>query len=196
MTAKEQRKYNLIIEIGVSDPTDATLGEKFSQLASVDFGTAVDMWEYMMTLHVDRLADGFASKKMEEEIFSILSKQSDVKLKSALGESAPLLKLIYGNSATSASAGNLAYLTSLIIASKIEKADEILKHVASNKTGVMDYGDRMKIIIDDVFNTYCAKAGVTVPSLNRKQTMLLLEYALKIKGPNKNLLVQRVKELQ
>lgn len=196
MNAKELRKYELIILIGRTDPASAEIVELFHDLAKNDFTTAFEMWEYILNIHSEKLSDVAVSQNLEGAIFSVMMRVSEAKTKQLLPESSPLLKLIYTNSATAASENNLAYLSGLVLGSKIEAADEIFKLVVANKNRNMEFGDRMKIIIDDVFNTYCQKNGTRVPSLNRKQTMLLLEYCLKIKGPNKNLLVQRVKELQ
>ena len=196
MNAKELKRYSLIITIGTMQPHDPTLPGLFAELAANDYVTAFEMWEYMMTLHSGWLNDVAVSTNLESNIWNVMQRASEARLKQLLPESAPLMRLIYANSATGAMNGNLAYLTALILGSKIDQADEILKLVTANKNTNMDFGDRMKTIIDDVFNVYCTKNNTKVPSLNRKQTMLLLEYALKIKGPNKNLLVQRVKELQ
>ncbi|MCL2570232.1 MAG: hypothetical protein FWE16_03440 [Firmicutes bacterium] len=196
MTSKEIKKYNLILEIGRTDPTSEKMIELIISLAGVDFQTAVDMWEFIMGKYEDLLSKQETSYNLEGRVFAGLSGVSDTKLKQLITDNAPLLKLIYGNAATAGTGANLSFLVQIILASKIEKADEILKHIATNKNKNMEFGDRMKIIVDEVFNQQCQKAGTKVPTLNRRQTMLLLEYALKIKGPNKNLLVQRIKELQ
>ncbi|MCL2846265.1 MAG: hypothetical protein FWE38_01090 [Firmicutes bacterium] len=193
MNAKELKKYDLIIQIGNALPEESGLVGLFTELANNDFQTAVEMWEYKMTMHVTELSHMATAKNLESAVWDALANKSDARLKQLLADSAPLQKLIYTNSATVATGANLTYLTQLILASKIEPASEILRLVAANKN--VDFGDSFKIILDDVFKTYCQKSGTAVPSLNRKQTMMLLEFALKIKGPNKNLLVQRIKEL-
>jgi hypothetical protein len=53
----------------------------------------------------------------------------------------------------------------------------------------------MRTIVDQVFFTYCEKNGTKKPELTKKQSTLLLEFISKIKGPNKNLLTQRIKEI-
>ena len=195
MVAKEYKKYDLIIKIGNTLPEDTSLPAMFGELATIDFGAAVEMWEYMLNLHVAELQRVVISHNLESRVYDVLMSKSEVRLKQALTESAPLARLIYTSSATSAIGGNLAFLASLVLTNKIEQASELLKLVVANKNTNIDFGDRMKLILDAVFDTYCAKNNTKVPSLNRKQTMMLLEFALKIKGPNKALLVQRIKEL-
>ena len=195
MNAKENKKYELIVRIGNTLPEDPALVGMFVELAAIDFTTAIEMWEYMMNLYATDLSKVDIALNLERGIYAAFSAKSDARLRQHLGESPPLLKSIYSSSATAATEGNLAYLVSLVLNSKIDAAGEVFRLISVNKNSNLDYGERMKSIIDEIFRTYCAAKGVAVPSLNRKQTMLLLEYALKIKGPNKNLLVQRVKEL-
>jgi len=193
MTAKELKKYSLIIALGAMEAQDENILVYFTELAGNDFQTAFEMWEWKLGANANALADPAIAYNLETRVFGAFQNTSDSRLRQLLPSSPQLLKLIYNNSATAASAGNLAYLSSLVLTNKVEPADEIFKLIATNKTG--DYAERMKIILDDIFQTYCAKNNTKVASLNRKQQMLLLEYALKIKGPNKNLLVQRIKEL-
>jgi len=195
MTAKDIKKYNLIVSIGTKDPSDVTIPSMMGELASIDFGAALEMWEYMLTTHIDALTDVSTSMNLELNVFATLLSLSETKLKQLLPESPPLVKLIYGNSATSCMGANLSFLANQVLSSKIEVADEILRGVSVNKNNNIEYGERMRAVMEEVFNTYCQKNNVRVPSLNRKQTMLLLEYCLKIKGPTKNVLVQRIKEL-
>jgi|GEM_PF-949016 len=196
MTAKELKKYNLIITLGYAELESAQLPTLFGELAANDFTTAFEMWVYMMTTSSTRLNEKAISENLEQSVWNALSNQSEAKFKLHFGESPTAQKLVYQNCATAVQNGNQSFLVNLILASKIDAAGEILKFISANRTQNFDYGSKMKTIIEDVFSTYCAKHGTAVPSLNRKQTMLLLEYALKIKGPNKNLLVQRIKELQ
>ena len=195
MTAKEMKVYDLIVKIGNSLPEDANVPTLFGELAALDFTRAFEMWEYMMVTYSCELEDMLVAEKLERRVFEVLSERSEPKLKQLLADATPLLKAIYTSSATAATGGNLAYLCGLIMNSKIDAATEILKMVASNKNTNIEYGERMRAILDETFAMYCAKNNTKVPSLNRKQGMMLLEFALKIKGPTKNLLVQRIKEL-
>lgn len=196
MNAKELKRYELIITLGEGSIGGPDFFGKFEELIKNDYTTAFEVWEYLLTTNIDRLSDPAFSQVLEGQMFTALYGASESKFRQLIAGNSALLKLIYISSATAGSGLNLGYLTSLVLTSKIDAADEILKLVASNKNTNTDYGSRMQAIIDDVFDTYCSKNNTKVPNLNRKQTMLLLEYALKIKGANKNLLVQRIKELQ
>ena len=195
MTAKEMKKYALILQIGNTDPAAPSLRELFRELAGIDFSSAFDMWTYMMSTYVSRLSEINVSTNLEGGVFATFLAVSETKTKQLLSDNAVVLKLIYTCCATSTTNANLNYIVSLIVASKIEAADQILTLIGQNKTPGADFGTRMKNIIDCVF-VASTKPGSRIPSLNRKQTMLLLEHTLKIKGPNKTLLSQRIKELQ
>jgi len=193
MTGKELRKYGLVVLTGNTNPADEKIVTYMDELARNDFTTGIEMWEFMLSTYAEKLGSQEIAGNIEGRLFETLQRVSDARLRQTLGSNPQLLKLVYNQSITAASGANLAYLTSLVLTSKIDAADEILKLIATNKTG--DFNTRMTTIIDDVFETQCRKNATRVPSLNRKQTMLLLEYALKMKGPQKAVLTQRIKEL-
>jgi hypothetical protein len=115
-------------------------------------------------------------------------------LRSSVLSSSPLSKLVYGVSPSGCTGASLTFLASLIVASKISEAEEILKNVKNNPTG--DFSDRMKSVVDKVFELSMNKTGAKKATLNHKQTILLFDFVSKMKsGPTKNLLTQRLKEL-
>jgi len=192
MTSKELRKFSLIVEIGNCAPTYEGIITLFEELARNDFQTAIDMWEFTLTTYAPQLSRPEVAQLLETRLFDVFANVSDARLKAALGLNPQLVKIIY-SSVTAATLGNLAYITNLVMGGKVDAAGEILKLVSLNKTP--DFNTRMQAIVDDVFEAGCRKSGTRVPTLNRKQTMLLLEYALKMKGPQRNVMSQRIKEL-
>jgi len=78
-------------------------------------------------------------------------------LRSSVLSSSPLSKLVYGVSPSGCTGASLTFLASLIVASKISEAEEILKNVKNNPTG--DFSDRMKSVVDKVFELSMNKAG-------------------------------------
>lgn len=193
MNTKDIKKYSLIHQILNSQPQNMELAAWLAELAGIDFTIAFEVWEYMLAAYQKDLADKNIAKNIGTKVFDIFINLSETKTRQLLLASDPLIKLIYGACADSCTGTNLALLTQLILAAKIETADSILSAVRSNSTG--DFGERMRIILDNVFKTYCESKGVKKCELNRKQSTLLLDYCAKIKGPNKMLLTQRIKEL-
>lgn len=183
MVQKEIRKYDLIVEIGTNGGA-----ERLRELAGIDFAAAVDMWEYMLSKDTQAFGDA--------DVFALLEDVSAKNLRGFLSgaTAAQLLKLIYGGSRSSCTGANLRYLCDLIIGSKIDSAEEILRLVRSNPTG--DFNERMNAVVDKVFELSMAKNGTGRATLNHKQTILLFDFISKMKsGAVKNLLTQRLKEL-
>lgn len=193
MNAKEIKRYMLIGAIIGSQPEDDKLGTLFSELAAIDFTTAFEVWECMLGHHQEVLKKKSVSDNLETKIFTMFSGISEMKTKQFFLESLSLVKLVYSECATSCAGTNLTFLTSLILSNKLESAEEILRCVKANKD--IDYGEAMRRVLDTVFATYCKQKGVKKCELTRKQSSLLLDYISKIKGPNKLLLTQRIKEL-
>ena len=177
MNSKETKKYALIHEIMVKQDW-----ELFRELADIDFKTAVEVWEYMMGI----------SDMPEEKLFTLFYNLSETKTRQLVMESLPLIKLIYGGK-TSCTNTNLIFLAELILSSKPESAEPILACVKANND--IDYGEAIRRVVDAVFSIYCTREDTKKCVLNRKQSALLLDYISKIKGPNKSLLTQRIKEL-
>lgn len=181
MNNKELRKYDLMVQIGNQGGTMA-----LQELAGLDFNMAVDLWEYKMTKDINTFNG--------DDVFAALEQVSESKLRAAVLGNPALLKLIFGSSDSSCTGANLNFLASLIVNSKINEAEEILKMVKNNATG--DFSERMKAVVDTVFELSMGKTGTKKATLNHKQTILLFDFVSKMKtGTTKNLLTQRLKEL-
>ena len=181
MNNKEIRKYDLIVEVGNQGGAVA-----LKELAALDFNMAIDLWEYKMIKDIDAFAGA--------DIFNILESVSESKLRAAVLANPALLKLIYGASEESCTGANLQFLASLVVTSKINEAEDILKMVKNNPTG--DFAERMHAVVDAVFALSMGKTGTKKATLNHKQTILLFDFVSKMKtGTTKNLLTQRLKEL-
>lgn len=193
MNTKDIKKYSLINETLNAHADDKSIVDKITALASIDFTTAFEVWEYILTAHQKRLEEEIVSVNLERKIFAVLNDLSESSFRRLFTESLPLNKLIYSICATSCTGTNLQFIANLILSAKLDAAEEALRCVKANF--VEGYGERMKSIVDTVFYTYCTKNNVRKCELTRKQSTLLLEYVTKIKGPNKTLLGQRIKEL-
>ena len=181
MNNKDIRKYDLVIEVGNQNGAVA-----LKELATLDFNMAIDLWEYKMIKDINAFAGA--------DIFNILESVSESKLRAAVLGNPALLKLIYGASEESCTGANLQFLASLVVTSKINEAEDILKMVKNNPTG--DFAERMHAVVDAVFALSMGKTGTKKATLNHKQTILLFDFVSKMKtGTTKNLLTQRLKEL-
>ena len=114
MNNKDIRKYDLMVQIGNQGGAAA-----IKELAGLDFNLAVDLWEYKMLKNIDTFAG--------EDVFQILESVSESKLRAAVLGNPALQKLIYGTSEASCSGANLQFLATLIVTSKINEAEDILR---------------------------------------------------------------------
>ena len=194
MNAKDIRKYNLITAIANAAADDAQIVSWFSELTAIDFAVAFEVWEYKLgLLAADGPTNENVCKNIEETVFANFQKASEVNTRRLFCESLPLFKLVYGHCVTSCSGTNLGFLTGLILGGKLDAADEALRAARLNETE--DFGERLRAVVDSVLSTYCAKNGVKKAELNKKQSTMLLDHIEKVKGPNKAILRQRIKEL-
>ena len=178
MNSKQTRKYELIVAVANGDDVVRNLGE----LGAIDFTAAFEMWEFVLARGDGNFAEGLG-------LFESLS---DTKTRMLFCESLPLQKILY-SSLAAGGAKLVGYLASLILAGKIDAADECLARLRTNTH--IDFNEIMRTVIDTTFATYCQKNNTRVPTFNKKQKTLLLDYINKIKGANKALLLQRMKEI-
>ena len=181
MTAKTQRKYELIAAIAHGE---GNVLANLTQLCDIDFTTAFDMFEFALakasTLELAR--DGLA----------LFETASVTKTKQLFTESNAMQKLLYSSPAVG-DARLINFFVGFVLSNKLEAADECLMRMRANT--FVDFNENLRVIIDTLFATYCKEKGVVVPTFNKKQKTLLIEYINKIKGPNKALLLQRMKEI-
>ena len=179
MNKKTLRKYELVSELMT---TSENAMEKIRELCDIDFQTAFDMWEYKIGISNGLVIAGF-------DFFQSVSEQ---KTRTAIAESIPVQKAIY--SSTEATDPKLIeYLGNFVIANKLDTAEECLAKLRSNPH--FDFNEIISNVINTIFALSCKKNNSRVPVLNKKQKALLIDYINKIKGPNKALLLQRMKEI-
>ena len=193
MNAKKIREYSLIVETAAGGADNPKLPTLLAELCAVDFTTSFEMWEFMLMQNQEQLSDANTCANIEEKPFGMFVRVSETKTRQLLCESLPLQKLVYGTCASAAASHNLVFLVNLILSNKLDNADECLRCMKSNAS--IDFNEKMRVVVDSVFSTYCARNNVKVPVLNKKQVKLLLSHVEKVRGPNKALLTQRLKEL-
>ena len=179
MTLKTARKYELIAKIATSDEGFA---KHLRELCDIDYDTAFDMWEFALNRGADVIAEGI----------TFFNSVSESKFRTMFCENLSTQKALFAHKGAGASE-SVKFLASLIIANKLEVADDCLNRVRANTH--LDFNDTMRAVQEAAFSGYCQKNGVKVPVFNKKQRDLLLEHVNKIKGANKALLLQRMKEL-
>jgi hypothetical protein len=180
MNQKTARKYELIAAIAA--PVGADLPRVFAELAEIDFQTAFEMWEFT-------LARGADIVEMGLDLFQNIS---ETKTRQLFCESLPLQRLVYSSPCAGGSKC-ITFLGNLILTNKLDPASECLSRLRANTH--LNFDEAMRAVTDAAFAAYCQKNNVRAPVFNRKQKDLLLSFIGKVKGPNRALLLQRMKEL-
>ena len=83
-----------------------------------------------------------------------------------------------------------------MVSNKADIVDGILKLVAKNEAMGISFGEYMIKFLDRFFIEVMKKNAQRKVELNRKQSTLLLSTVQKVKGDERAMLVQRVKEVQ
>jgi len=174
------RKYELLVEIASGE--NASM-QNLGELCAIDFDTAFETYEYaILRGNTEIISSGL-------ELFL---KQSEMKTKSLFYDNAQLQKLIF-TSAKVMDKVVMNFLAGLVNSNKLDTAGECMTKMRG--TTAVDFGDAMRYLVDCVFAQSCAKNGTHIPTLNTKQKALLCDHIEKIKGPNRALLLQRMKEI-
>jgi len=181
MNQKTTRKYELITEIGSGSGEHI---KNLMELCAIDFNTAFEMWEYA-------LARGCGAGVVDEGL-DVFLRAGEVKAKALIAENAALQKLIF-TSPHANSDNVITFIASFIVANKTDEAGKFLASLRANN--FLEFSETMRAVVDKTFTLSCQKNQTRVPVFNKKQKGLLLEYIEKIKGPNKALLLQRMKEI-
>ena len=179
MNQKQMRRYELIADLAVGADAEKCLAE----LCANDFSAGFEAWEFALARGIKCAVSGLR----------VFLAASESRAKTLFCDNLPLQKLLF-NSPEAGESAVLDFLASILLSTKIETADECLSRLRGNTA--LDFNETMRAFLDIAFAQYCKKNDVRVPQFNRKQRDLLISHINKIKGPNKALLLQRLKEIQ
>jgi hypothetical protein len=193
MNSKDIKKYSLLSSVLSDGRSLEGIVSDITELGTIDFSCAFEVWEYILGKRSGSLDDVTVCALIEGRLFEMFVSLSEGKTRQFFTESLPLNKIVYTLCASSCTGANLRFIAGLVLSTKLTSAEEALRCVRANQNG--DFGERMKSVLDEVFALYCERNQTKKPELNKKQSTMLLDFISKIKGPNKNLLTQRIKEL-
>jgi hypothetical protein len=167
----------------------------FKRTLDYDYDAAADIWEYILVTH-EKLIES-APAVLTQDILSLFMEANKTKTLKLVTENPLITKALYGVNPLACEGLTLEILVGYIAGTKTAEADELLKQVYKNTAVKKSFGENMKIIIERLFVVILSRLGNTTKrvELNKKQVVFLLGYIEKIKGPEKALLEQRIKEL-
>ena len=193
MNTKQIKFYQLYEKLCKFDyMSDITIVAKFfDNVLALDFGYAIEMWEYFSTVYESAITkDTKLSKFFSDDLLNTFYKADSKKAIKLILENGVISSAIYQFGTLDSIAFD--YLIELLVTGKVEYADYLLKFVIKNNN--LDFGPIFKKIVTKMLDDITAKTKQP-PKINRKMDAMLTGYINKIKTDEKSLLKQRLLEL-
>lgn len=165
-----------------------------TELAAFDYGAAVTVWEFFLTESDSALGRSDYAELLIDKTEKLMENVSASKFVRALSESAALRGAIYRRSATALTRSEtIGYEVQFVLGGKFSESEDVLKNAMKNNGGA-EYGKFLAAVVDRII-IELVKKNPAKPSFPKKLATHILEYADKIKGPEKALIAQRIREL-
>ena len=196
MNAKQIKRYEILSEFFNSDMMKAASVDKyFGAMLNLDYAAAEELWEFMLIRNDADLKNSVFATLYVDRIFGMFLKANAPKLQKTLIDNAVICRAVFGFSPT-ADKGELFNIPiNLLVANKVDVVDGIFKNVMKNELMKKSFGQYMLEFLDKFFIEVMKKNAGRKVELNRKQSTMLMSYAQKVKGDEKAMLVQRIKEI-
>lgn len=198
MNFKLLKYYDRIFEFGKADVLSEPnkVYDFFSYLLEYDFENAAEIWEYLLEVKKSALSSSQVVISLIDNILKLFVEKSASRTSKLLIDNAALRTAIYQRS-TMENPFLLNVVSNLLITSKLEAAEEFLKVLQKNEALPAGFSKTLREIIEMVIEGLrqtAAKKNIIV-QMPRKVSAILLTYINKIKGADKALLTQKIKEV-
>lgn len=196
MNAKQIKQYEILSEFFNSDMLKAAAVDKyFGAMLKLDYGYSEDLWEFMLIRNDADLKNAAFSTLYVDRIFGLFGKANAAKIQKTVTDRTVIMRAVFGFS-PSADKGEMFNIPiNLLLSNKVDTVDAIFKNVIKNEFMSLSFGKYMLEFLDKFFIEVMKKNASRKVELNRKQSALLMGYAQKVKGDEKAMLVQRIKEI-
>ncbi len=196
MNAKQIKQYEILSEFFNSDILKAAAVDKyFGAMLKLDYGFSEDLWEFMLIRNDADLKNNAFSTLYVDHIFGLFLKVNAAKLQKTVIDRPVIMRAAFGFSPTADNGELFNIPINLLLANKVDTVDAIFKNVIKNEYMSCSFGKYMLRFLDKFFIEVMKKNASRKVELNRKQSALLMGYAQKVKGDEKAMLVQRIKEI-
>ena len=196
MNAKQVKQYEIFSEFFSSDMLkQAAVDKYFGAMLKLDYGYAEDLWEFMLIRNDADLSKTVFATLYVDHIFDMFLSAAAPKAVKTVVDRAVINKALFGFSPTADKGEKFNIPLNLLLANKVDAVDSIFKNLSKNDVMSKSFGQYMLEFIDKFFIEVMKKNAQRKVELNRKQSALLMSYAQKVKGDEKAMLVQRIKEI-
>ncbi|MCH5158600.1 MAG: hypothetical protein J1F33_05335 [Clostridiales bacterium] len=196
MNAKQVKYYEIISEFFASDILKSAAVEKyFGAMLKHDYAMAEELWEFMLIRSDKDIKSTVITSLYVDKIYGMFYESNAAKTLKTLNDNTVIKRAVFQFSPL-VSDGELFMLPiNLLLSNKIDAVDDILKHVSKNEAMKVSFGAYMIKFLDKYFIEMMKKDAQRRVKLSSKLSSFLLSVVQKVKGDEKAMLVQRVKEV-
>lgn len=196
MNTKQIKHYEILSEFFASDFLKKPAVDKyFGALLKVDYSYAEDLWEYMLIRNESGLNTSAIGTLYLDNIFALFLDAAGARAIKTVVDRAVITRAVFTYSPT-ADGGELFDISvNLLLSNKVAAVDGIFKCLIKNTAMKPSFGEYMIKFLDRYFIELMKKSAQHRVELGRKQSELLMIYAQKVRGDERAMLVQRIKEV-
>lgn len=196
MNAKQIKHYEILNEFFSSDTLKAPAVDKyFGALLKLDYSLAEDLWEYMLIRLDAELKNSVVAALYIDKVYALFAAANAAKAAKTITERSVIMRAVFKFGPSTAEGELFALPISLLVANKVDVVDAVFKNVISNDAMKVSFGEYMIKFLDRFFIEMMKKDAQRKVKLSQKQSALLLSTVQKVKGDERAMLVQRVKEV-
>lgn len=197
MNTKQIKYFEIVSDFFASDVYKQPVVDKyFGALIKHDYAAAEDLWEFMLIKSDKDLGNSAVASLYLDRVFELFLKSGAAKAQKTVLDRPVVERAVFEFSPSVADGELFSVPLGLLIAGKIEPAESIFKHVAKNTAMGVSFGEYMIKFLDRFFIEMMKKSAQRRVKLNSKQSALLQATVQKVKGDERAMLIQRVKEVQ
>ena len=196
MNAKQVKHYEILSEFFNSDILkQAAVDKYFGAILKLDYTFAEDLWEFMLIRNDADLKNNAVAKLYLDRVFELFFKAASAKVAKTVVDRAVVQRAVFAFSPSAADGELFNIPVNLLVANKVDTVDSILKNLSKNEAMGCSFGEYMIKFLDKFFIEVMKKNAQRKVELNRKQSALLMATVQKVKGDERAMLIQRVKEV-
>lgn len=196
MNAKQIKQYEILSEFFSSDMLkQAAVDKYFGAMLKLDYAFAEDLWEFMLVKNDADLKKHVFASLYVDRVFDMFLEAAAPKTAKTVVDRPVINRAVFGFSPTADKGEKFNIPLNLLLANKVDAVDSIFKNLSKNELMNKSFGQYLLEFIDKFFIEVMKKNAQRKVELNRKQSTLLMSYAQKVKGDEKAMLVQRIKEI-
>ncbi|MDE6029231.1 MAG: hypothetical protein K2F90_02785 [Clostridiales bacterium] len=196
MNTKQFKQYEILSEFFNSDLLkQAAVDKYFGAMLNLDYGSAEDLWEFMLIRNDADLKNLVFAKLYVDRVYELFLKANAAKVQKTIIDRPVVNRAVFSFSPTADKGELFNMVVNLLVANKVDIVDGIFKNVMKNESMKSSFGQYMLEFLDKFFIEMMKKNAQRKVELNRKQSTLLMSYAQKVKGNEKAMLIQRIKEI-